>query len=79
MYQSCLMSKKIIGASSALEKLKRQLEEAEAAIKAPKKPPAENGSRVGGGGLVIDEWKQRREKYLARQKVESVDSSSSSS
>ncbi|KAG9159571.1 hypothetical protein Leryth_013553 [Lithospermum erythrorhizon] len=63
--------------SSALEKLKRQLEEAESAIRTPKKPPARNRLGVGGGALVIDEWKERREKYLARQKVEAVDSSSS--
>lgn len=58
----------------ALEKLKRQLAEAEAAIEARKKPPADAGPRVVGEGLVIDEWKERREKYLARQQVEAVDS-----
>ena len=40
----------------ALEKLKRQLAEAEAAVEARKKPPPEIGPRVGGEGLVIDEW-----------------------
>lgn len=60
--------------SAALEKLKRQLDEAEAAVEARKKPPPETGPRVVGEGLVIDEWKERREKYLARQQVESVDS-----
>ncbi|KAJ4831359.1 Vesicle-associated protein 4-1 [Turnera subulata] len=61
--------------SPALEKLKRQLAEAEAALEARKKPPpAESGPRVVGEGLVIDEWKERREKYLARQQVEAVDS-----
>ncbi|KAI5674513.1 hypothetical protein M9H77_14877 [Catharanthus roseus] len=58
----------------ALEKLKRQLAEAEAAIEARKKPPVDTGPRVVGEGLVIDEWKERREKYLARQQVEAVDS-----
>ncbi|CAI9088605.1 OLC1v1022984C4 [Oldenlandia corymbosa var. corymbosa] len=58
----------------ALEKLKRQLAEAEAAIEARKKPATDAGPRVVGEGLVIDEWKERREKYLARQQVEAVDS-----
>lgn len=39
----------------ALEKLKRQLAEADAALEARKKPP-ETGPRVVGDGLVIDEW-----------------------
>ncbi|XP_021287678.1 vesicle-associated protein 4-1-like [Herrania umbratica] len=54
----------------ALEKLKHQLAEAEAALEARKKPPPDTGPRVVGEGLVIDEWKERREKYLARQLVE---------
>ncbi|KAL7131078.1 hypothetical protein ABFS83_13G175700 [Erythranthe nasuta] len=58
----------------ALEKLKRQLAEADAAIETRKKPPADTGPPVVGEGLVIDEWKERREKYLARQQVEAVDS-----
>ncbi|XP_059662590.1 vesicle-associated protein 4-1-like [Cornus florida] len=58
----------------ALEKLKRQLAEAEAALETRKKPPPDTGPRVVGEGLVIDEWKERREKYLARQQVEAVDS-----
>ncbi|CAN6869411.1 hypothetical protein Bca4012_044656 [Brassica carinata] len=64
--------------SAALEKLKRQLDEAEAeaAVEVRKKPPPETGPRVVGEGLVIDEWKERREKYLARQQVDSIDSSS---
>ena len=41
--------------SPALEKLKRQLVEADAALEARKKPPAETGPRVIGEGLVIDE------------------------
>lgn len=40
----------------ALEKLKRQLAEAEAALETRKKPPADTGPRVVGEGLVIDEW-----------------------
>jgi hypothetical protein len=39
-----------------LEKLKRQLAEADAAVEARKKPPAETGPRVAAEGLVIDEW-----------------------
>ncbi|KAE7995565.1 hypothetical protein FH972_000345 [Carpinus fangiana] len=58
----------------ALEKLKRQLAEAEAALEARKKPPEDAGPRIVGEGLVIDEWKERRERYLARQQVEGVDS-----
>ena len=39
-----------------MEKLKRQLAEAEAALEARKKPPEETGPRIVGEGLVIDEW-----------------------
>ncbi|KAK6934335.1 Major sperm protein (MSP) domain [Dillenia turbinata] len=60
--------------SPALEKLKRQLAEAEAAVETRKKPQTDTGPKVIGEGLVIDEWKERREKYLARQQVEAVDS-----
>ncbi|KVH96943.1 vesicle-associated protein 4-2-like [Cynara cardunculus var. scolymus] len=60
--------------SPALEKLKRQLVEAEAALESRKKPPEEIGTKIVGEGLVIDEWKERRERYLARQQVEGVDS-----
>ncbi|KAK8952731.1 Vesicle-associated protein 4-1 [Platanthera guangdongensis] len=61
--------------ASQLEKLKRQLAEAEAALEARKKPAEESGPRIVGEGLVIDEWKERRERYLAKQQVEgSVDS-----
>ncbi|KAF5728006.1 vesicle-associated protein 4-1-like [Tripterygium wilfordii] len=60
--------------TKALEKLKRQLAEAEAALEARKNPPADTGPRVVGEDMVIDEWKERREKYLARQQVEAVDS-----
>ncbi|KAG4146615.1 hypothetical protein ERO13_D05G169100v2 [Gossypium hirsutum] len=58
----------------ALEKLKCQLDEADAALEARKKPPEDSGPRIIGEGLVIDEWKERRERYLARQQVEGVDS-----
>ncbi|CAN6457785.1 unnamed protein product [Victoria cruziana] len=60
--------------SPHLEKLKRQLAEAEAALEARKKPPEDAGPKIVGEGLVIDEWKERREKYLARQQVEGADS-----
>jgi hypothetical protein len=40
----------------ALEKLKRQLAEAEAELEARKKPPEDAGPRVVNEGLVIDEW-----------------------
>ncbi|XVE50402.1 hypothetical protein DITRI_Ditri01bG0159900 [Diplodiscus trichospermus] len=60
--------------SPAMDKLRRQLAEAEAALEARKKPPPDTGPKVVGEGLVIDEWKERREKYLARQQVEAVDS-----
>ncbi|RWW57002.1 hypothetical protein BHE74_00036244, partial [Ensete ventricosum] len=57
-----------------MEKLKRQLAEAEAALEARKKPLEDTGPRIVGG-LVIDEWKERRERYLAQQQqVEGVDS-----
>ncbi|MBA0602322.1 vesicle-associated protein 4-2 [Gossypium raimondii] len=56
----------------ALEKLKRQLAEAEAALESRKKPQEETGPRIVGEGLVIDEWKERRERYLAKQQVEGV-------
>lgn len=39
-----------------LEKLNNQLAEAEAALEARKKPPEENGPKIVGEGLVIDEW-----------------------
>ncbi|KAG4960850.1 hypothetical protein JHK87_037483 [Glycine soja] len=48
--------------------------EADAAVEARKKPSVEAGPRVAAEGLVIDEWKERREKYLARQQVQAVDS-----
>ncbi|XP_008812647.1 vesicle-associated protein 4-2-like [Phoenix dactylifera] len=57
-----------------LEKLKHQLAEAEAALETRKKPAEDTGPKIVGEGLVIDEWKERRERYLARQQVEAVDS-----
>ncbi|KAI4972697.1 vesicle-associated protein 4-1-like [Hordeum vulgare subsp. vulgare] len=60
--------------SAQLDRLKRQLAEAEAALEARKKPPEDNSPPIVGEGLVIDEWKERRERYLARQQVEEVDS-----
>ncbi|KAH9612029.1 hypothetical protein KSS87_003751 [Heliosperma pusillum] len=59
--------------SSALEKLNRQLAEADAHVEDRKKPPTDDGPKVVGEGLVIDEWKERREKYLAQQQVDAVE------
>ncbi|KAG6419116.1 hypothetical protein SASPL_121326 [Salvia splendens] len=42
--------------SPALEKLKRQLAEAEAELEARKKPSEDTGPKFVGEGLVIDEW-----------------------
>lgn len=39
-----------------LEKLKRLLAEAEAALESRKKPPEDTGPRIASEGLVIDEW-----------------------
>ncbi|XP_073151328.1 vesicle-associated protein 4-1-like [Henckelia pumila] len=58
----------------ALDKLKRQLAEAESELVTRKKHPQDTGPTFIGEGLVIDEWKERREKYLARQQAEGVDS-----
>ncbi|XP_073123783.1 vesicle-associated protein 4-2 [Henckelia pumila] len=60
--------------SPALEKLKRQLAEAEAELESRKKPSEDTGPKFIGEGLVIDEWKERRERYLARQQVEGIES-----
>ncbi|XP_031501326.1 vesicle-associated protein 4-2-like [Nymphaea colorata] len=60
--------------SPQLEKLNRQLEEADAELEARKKPPEDSGPKLVGEGLVIDEWKERRERYLARQQGEVADS-----
>ncbi|KAM7492296.1 hypothetical protein LguiA_035217 [Lonicera macranthoides] len=61
---------------TAMEKLNQQLAEAEveAELEAHKKRPEDTGPRIVGDGLVIDEWKERRERYLARQQVEGVES-----
>ncbi|XP_047327127.1 vesicle-associated protein 4-2 [Impatiens glandulifera] len=53
----------------AMEKLKRQLADAEAELETRKKPPEDTGPKIIGEGLVIDEWKERRERYLAKQQV----------
>ncbi|XP_057416279.1 vesicle-associated protein 4-2-like [Lotus japonicus] len=58
--------------SPALEKLKRQLADADAALEARKKPAEDAGPKIIGEGLVIDEWKERRERYLAKQQGEVV-------
>ncbi|KAJ0264935.1 Vesicle-associated protein 4-3 [Hirschfeldia incana] len=53
-----------------MEKLKSQLAEADAADEAKKKAAevtSSSGPKPIGEGLVIDEWKQRRERYLAQQ------------
>ncbi|KAG0483897.1 hypothetical protein HPP92_011981 [Vanilla planifolia] len=55
-----------------LEKLKRQLAVADAALESRKKPIEDSGPRVVCEGLVIDEWKERREKYLARQQIDAA-------
>ncbi|XP_074269976.1 vesicle-associated protein 4-2-like [Silene latifolia] len=60
--------------STALDKLNRRLAEAEAELESRKKPAENVGPKIIGEGLVIDEWKERRERYLARQQVEGVDS-----
>lgn len=56
--------------------MQKRLAEANAADAARKKPPAEmipKGTMVVDG-LVIDEWKQRRGDYLARQQGEGGES-----
>ncbi|CAA6668788.1 unnamed protein product [Spirodela intermedia] len=41
----------------------------------PEEAPEDNaGPKIVGEGLVIDEWKERRERYLARQQGEAADS-----
>ncbi|KAI4368185.1 hypothetical protein MLD38_016772 [Melastoma candidum] len=42
----------------ALDKLKLQQADADAAVEACKQPPEETGSRIIGEGLVVDEWKE---------------------
>ncbi|CAM6113813.1 unnamed protein product [Calypogeia fissa] len=55
-----------------VERHNKRLAEAEAEQEARKKPQEEKAAPRGnlGDGLVIDEWKERREKYLAKQQVE---------
>ncbi|PKI35049.1 hypothetical protein CRG98_044564 [Punica granatum] len=60
--------------SEFMEKLSRQLAEADAALESRKKLPEATGPRVAAEGLVIDEWKERRERYLAQQQVEGIGS-----
>ncbi|WOL07719.1 vesicle-associated protein [Canna indica] len=56
--------------STQLDKLKRLLAEADAAVESRKKPVEDSGTKILGEGLVIDEWKERRERYLAQQQIE---------
>ncbi|GAB2301131.1 Vesicle-associated protein 4-2 [Dionaea muscipula] len=58
----------------ALEKLNRMLAEAETELESRKKPTEDIGPKIIGEGLVIDEWKERRERYLARQQGDAIDS-----
>eukprot|EP01018_Ginkgo_biloba_P024968 Gb_30077 [translate_table: standard] len=61
--------------SQELEKLKKRLAEAEAIKQAQKKPQDNEAAKVvAPSDGVIDEWKERREKYLAKQQVEVLDS-----
>ncbi|GLJ45196.1 hypothetical protein SUGI_0951310 [Cryptomeria japonica] len=58
-----------------LEKLNKRLAEAEALNQARKKPQDDNTPKPAAPAEgVLDEWKERREKYLARQQVELADS-----
>lgn len=58
-----------------LEKLQKRLADAEALNQARKKPQDENAPKPAAPPEgVIDEWKERREKYLAKQQVELQDS-----
>eukprot|EP00252_Welwitschia_mirabilis_P026879 TRINITY_DN8992_c0_g1_i2.p1 TRINITY_DN8992_c0_g1~~TRINITY_DN8992_c0_g1_i2.p1 ORF type:complete len:262 (+),score=54.87 TRINITY_DN8992_c0_g1_i2:453-1238(+) len=60
--------------SKEMEKLKKRLAEAEAFHQARKKP-SENASKVAASDdRVIDEWKERRERYLAQQQQELLES-----
>ncbi|CAJ1961528.1 unnamed protein product [Sphenostylis stenocarpa] len=58
--------------SPALEKMRLQLAEANAAVATRKRAPEDAGPKILGEGLVIDEWKERRERYLAKQQSEMV-------
>ncbi|CAN1844085.1 Vesicle-associated protein 4-2 [Linum perenne] len=54
----------------ALQKLKRQLAEAEAELENRKKPPEEPSPRTAAAAAAGGEGKERRERYLAQQQVE---------
>ncbi|KAH9332014.1 hypothetical protein KI387_004122 [Taxus chinensis] len=60
--------------SQELEKLKKRLAEAEA-IKQAQKVPEDNKAEKSAAPPegIIDEWKERRERYLAKQQDEVVD------
>lgn len=61
--------------SKELEKLKKRLAEAEAIKQAQKKPQDNKAVKPEAPAEgVIDEWKERREKYLARQQEDIADS-----
>ncbi|MCO5579633.1 hypothetical protein L7F22_033490 [Adiantum nelumboides] len=61
--------------SPEIEKLKKRLAEAEAAQQARKKPPEERVQKTVAAGGVLDEWKeQQREKRLAKQHTEGIES-----
>ncbi|CAH9112002.1 unnamed protein product [Cuscuta europaea] len=60
--------------SPALKKLQRQLAEAAAAAEACKKLMEDASQKFIGEGLVADEWKERRERYLAQERIGSVES-----
>lgn len=63
------------GQSPEIEKLKKRLAEAEAALQARKKPVDEKIQKTVAAGGVLDEWKeQQREKRLAKQNVEGANS-----
>lgn len=54
-----------------LDKLKKRLAEAEALNQARKKPQDDNAPKsTASAEGVLDQWRERREKYLARQQVE---------
>ncbi|KAK4777395.1 hypothetical protein SAY87_017582 [Trapa incisa] len=60
--------------SEFMDKLKTQLAEADTALKSRKKPHETSGPNAAAEGLVVDEWKERREKYLAQQQVQGTNS-----
>ncbi|KAL2343938.1 hypothetical protein Fmac_005223 [Flemingia macrophylla] len=68
----CILTRIYLLLIKALEKLNRQLADADAALEARKKPAEDAGPKIIGEGLVIDEWKERRERYLAKQQGEVV-------